>query len=176
MSHKRKAMTTEESIIRLKAKDPTAQGYIYRHYKNTMLSTIYKLTKNKELAEEILNDAFLRAFNKIHMFDSKGSFEGWLRRIVRRTALGTVKQECKRPVVVPIGEERPTRETVTGIIHCQYLRELILELPPKTAKAMNMFIEGYTHKEIGFKLDITEGTSKWHVSSGKALLKQMIEQ
>jgi RNA polymerase sigma-70 factor (ECF subfamily) len=169
-------MTTEEIVIRLKLQDPAAQRYVYEHNKSKMLKTVYKLLKDRELVEEVLNDGFVMAFKTISQFSNKGSFEGWLRRVIRSVALNALKVGCNRSVSVVLLEDPSTAEVANDLLQCQYLSELIAELPPRTAAAIRMYVDGYTHKEIGYELGITAVTSRWHISNGKSLLKKMIEQ
>jgi RNA polymerase sigma-70 factor (ECF subfamily) len=143
-----------------------------------MLSMVRRYISHSEQAEEVLQNGFLRAFKKMDTFAFQGSFEGWLRRIVFNAISDYVKQNTQyREKVVLAEKEQSINETAAGRLQYKELLKLVQGLPESTRNVFNMFvIEGFSHKEIAERLKISEGTSKWHVSEGRRLLKEKIEQ
>lgn len=144
------------------------------------MSVVRRYIDLPELAEEVLNNGFLRAFQKLSLYNFQGSFEGWLRKIVFHAVCDEVKGKDKQ-VHSHQTELKESHETVSEEIadrlEYKQLLELIQELPTSTRAVFNMYImEGLTHKEIGELLDISPGTSKWHLCEARKLLRMRIER
>lgn len=138
---------------------------------------IRRYTSDRDKAVDILNNGFLRAFRKIGDYSHTGSFEGWLRRIMIhaiadyfRGSQGQIKEHS-------VGEI-PEHSLYTADNNQLEYKELLMALqllPPTTRVVINLFIiEGYAHKEIAALLNISTGTSKWHVAEGKKILKEHV--
>ncbi len=157
----------------------TAQERLYKHFYPKMMSMVKRYTNYHQyhLAEEILNNGFLKVFQKIDSYGHKGSFEGWVRRIIYHSIFDFVRATTKYREKV-VFEEKEQAVSDLAIDKMQYddIMQLIQALPDHTRAVFNMYIiEGFSHKEIGEKLEISEGTSKWHVHEGRKILKEQIK-
>ncbi|GAA4470139.1 hypothetical protein GCM10023093_30780 [Nemorincola caseinilytica] len=133
-------------------------------------------------AEQLLNDGFLKVFTQIDNFKNTGSFEGWMRRIVVNTCLDylrstSLKEEMAMHVRAIPAEESDLSVTNVGLDNIEF-KELVLmiqTLPAMTRTVFNLFVfDGFNHKEIGAQLDISEGTSHWHLHQARNLLQKKI--
>ncbi|MBN1598739.1 MAG: RNA polymerase sigma factor [Bacteroidales bacterium] len=128
-------------------------------------------------AEDVLHEGFLKIFEKIYQFQSRGSFEGWIRRIMVNTALEKYRNQYK---VINIQDnikepEYDSFEDLTDNITAKELTEFIQALSPKYRIVFNLYaIEGYSHKEISEMLNISEGTSKSNLSRARAILQDKV--
>lgn len=127
---------------------------------------------------QVLNDGFLKVFKNIDVYDPfKASLYTWIRKIIINTALDFLR---KQPIVygsyISDMKEEPAIENSTiQKIDADELLSKIKQLPPATQLVFNLYtIEGFNHREIGEMLNISEGTSKWHVSEARKQLKQLI--
>ena len=134
-----------------------------------MMAVVRRYIDRDEQAEEVLNNGYLRAFQKIAQYTFQGSFEGWLRKIVFHAVSDYVKQNARynEKVVLAEKDEYVQKDHADRLYYNQLLK-LVHSLPDATRAVFNMYVmEGYSHKEIGKMLNISEGTSKWHLSEGR---------
>lgn len=129
-------------------------------------------------AEEVLNNGFLRAFQKIEQYTFQGSFEGWLRKIVFHAVSDYVKQNTRyNEKITLVEKDQLVHKDHADKLYYTQLLEMVQKLPDATRNVFNMYVmEGFSHKEIGKLLNISEGTSKWHLSEGRRILKDKIER
>lgn len=156
----------------------SAQERLYKLFYPRMMSTVRRYIDQEMQAEEVLNNGFLRAFQKIQQYTFQGSFEGWLRKIVFHAVSDYVKQNIRysEKVLLVEKDQYVPSDHADGLYYKQLL-ELVQSLPGATRAVFNMYVmEGFTHKEIGKMLGISEGTSKWHLSEGRRVLKDKIEK
>ncbi|MEI8278791.1 MAG: sigma-70 family RNA polymerase sigma factor [Bacteroidota bacterium] len=155
-----------------------AQEKLYKLFYPRMMSTVRRYIDDDMQAEEILNNGFLRAFQKIEQYTFQGSFEGWLRKIVFHAVSDYVKQNVRySEKVVMIEKDEFVHKDHADKLYYDQLLKLVHELPGATRAVFNMYVmEGFSHKEIGKMLNISEGTSKWHLSEGRRALKEKIER
>jgi RNA polymerase sigma-70 factor (ECF subfamily) len=141
-----------------------------------MLAVIKRSFSDQDAAISILNNGFLRAFKKIDQYDGRGSFEGWLRRIITNAVADYFREHEAELTIKKIEINENLREQHTkDPMAYKDLLQILQHLPPATRLVINLFIiEGYAHKEIAEMLGISTGTSKWHVSEGKRLLKTLL--
>lgn len=129
-------------------------------------------------AEDNLHDSFMTIFSKIDQFKSKGSFEGWMKRITINTVLQKYRKEAYLSVVTENHEEAET-ESVSGYIDVNIatLLRYIQELPQKYRLTFNLYVlDGFTHNEIGEMLGTSPGTSKSNLARARMILKEKIER
>jgi len=171
-------MSLEKLILQCANNEPKAQEEIYRLYSGKLFSLCLKYSRNKQEAEDNLQDGFITIFNKINQFKHKGSFEGWMKRIVINTAL----QKYRQKNVLNIVHEETIPEEVNieveeETISLDYLLGLIQLLPNQYRLVFNLYVlDGYSHKEVAKALKISEGTSKSNLSRARNILKRKIEQ
>ncbi len=154
-----------------------AQEKMYRLFYGRMMAVVRRYIDQSEQAEEVLNNGFLRAFQKVGQYTFQGSFEGWLRKIVFHSVSDYVKQhERYNDTIVLADKDEYIPSDHGDRLYYNQLVELIQALPGATRAVFNMAVmEGLSHKEISKVLGISEGTSKWHLSEGRKQLKAKIE-
>ena len=156
----------------------SAQEKLYRLFYPKMMALVKRYIDHEMQAEEIMNNGFLRAFQKVKQYNFQGSFEGWLRKIVFHAVADYVKQNTRYTdkIVLAEKDEYVHKDHADKLYYDQLLK-LVQALPDATRTVFNMYVmEGFTHKEIGNMLGISEGTSKWHLSEGRRVLKEKIEK
>ena len=155
------------------------QEELYRRFSPRMYAVCLRYAGNSEEAEDILQEGFIKIFKKLGSFRSEGSFEGWIRRIFVNTAIEHFRR--KRYLQPVTEKEENTLEgsylSVLDNLAERDILELIQQLSPGYRTVFNMYVvEGYTHKEIGDMLGISEGTSKSQLSRAKVILQQMLKK
>jgi RNA polymerase sigma-70 factor (ECF subfamily) len=146
------------------------------HYSFAM-SIAMRYASDTQDAADILSHAFVKMFRSIESFDdSKGNFHGWLKRIVINEALDHIKQRSRfSNQELSVADEPLIQNETIARSDAAEIMEMIRQLPPATHAVFVMFaIDGYTHKEIASKLNISEGTSKWHLSEARKTLQHRL--
>lgn len=156
-----------------------AQERLYKAFYPKMMSMVKRYTNIHQyhLAEEILNNGFLKVFQKIDSFKFEGSFEGWVRRVIYHSIFDYVRQNMKyNEKVVFVEKDEIINTDLASNMHYEELMKLIQQLPDNTRAVFNMYVmEGMSHKEISQEIDISEGTSKWHLFEARKILKNKVE-
>jgi RNA polymerase sigma-70 factor (ECF subfamily) len=169
-----------DNIIRgCQQSDSRAQKELFDLFGKKMFGVCLRYGGNRSEAQDILQEGFLKIYEKIHQFEFKGSFEGWMRRIFVNTALERFRSQYK---IINIQDgwreiNDDGYEHITSNITADELLAIIQELSPKYRVVFNMYaIEGYSHKEISDMLGITEGTSKSNLSRARVILQDKVKQ
>lgn len=137
---------------------------------------VFKYSRNRQEAEDNLHDGFITIFKKIDQFKHKGSFEGWMKRIVINTTLEKYRKEKVFHLVQEEIEEEVSVEVEENNINIDILLEIIQELPTRYRLVFNLYVlDGFSHKEIAEMLNISEGTSKSNLSRARLILKNKLE-
>jgi len=169
----------QELIQQCKQENLQAQSKIYQLFAGKLFALSLKYSRNKSDAEDVLQDSFITIFKKIHQFKNKGSFEGWLKRIVVNTALLKYREKSPLQLVTDTQNIEYKEEVVLELdntISIDFLLELIQQLPDRYRLVFNLYVlDNYSHKEIAEMLGISEGTSKSNLSRARMILKQKIE-
>ncbi len=155
-----------------------AQEKLYHLFYPRMMALVRRYIDQETQAEEVMNNGYLRAFQKIGQYNFQGSFEGWLRKIIFHAVADYVKQNSRySSKVVLVEKDEYVHKDHADKLYYDQLLKLVHALPEATRNVFNMYVmEGFTHREIGNLLGISEGTSKWHLSEGRRLLKDTIEK
>lgn len=157
-----------------------SQEKLYKRFYPKMMSMVKRYTNiyQYHLAEEILNNGFLKVFQKIDSYKFEGSFEGWVRRVIYHSIFDYVRQNMKyNEKVVFVEKDQLIDHDLTSNLNYKELLKLIQELPDNTRAVFNMYVmEGLSHREISESIGMSEGTSKWHLFEARRLLKIKIEQ
>jgi RNA polymerase sigma-70 factor (ECF subfamily) len=155
------------------------QEQLYRRFFPTMIQMCMRYASDRDEAMLIVNNGFLRVFQKIDTFAFKGSLEGWIRRLVFHSLSDHYKKQPKN-VHFLVWEEWDSRDTHNTALPALYLEDLlgmVDQLPPATKDVFCLYaIDGYTHAEIAQRLGMSEGTSKWHLNAARKRLKDLIAQ
>ena len=169
-------MSLHQLIINCKKRDIKSQSEIYQLYAGKLFALCLKYSKTKQGAEDNLQDAFITIFNKIDQYKFKGSFEGWMKRIVINTSLQTYREKNILNLVEENYPEEVEVEITEDNLSLDYLLKIIQELPERYRMVFNLYVlDGYSHKEISGMLNIAEGTSKSNLSRARLILKEKIE-
>ena len=176
---KGKKTYTEKEIINGCARNERLfQEILYKQYFGKMMSICLRHTHDKENALLIVNDGFLKVFKNIEKYSFQGSFEGWIRKIVFRCISDYFRKESKHlKAIVFMEQDDIIEDTALSKLYFDELIDLVYELPIATSEVFLLYaIEGYKHREIGERLNISEGTSKWHLSNARKLLKEKLKK
>jgi len=170
---------TEEAILQgCLNNDASAQRELYNKYSSKMLAVCYRFAHNREDAEDMLQEGFIKVFTKIFSFEGRGSFEGWIRRIVVHTCINILKRNKKFNESVDLIHATSAlvrEEAVPSIIQAKQIVECIRLLPIGYRTVLNLYaIEGYSHREISVMLDIEESTSRSQFTRAKTMLEEIL--
>jgi RNA polymerase sigma-70 factor (ECF subfamily) len=160
-------------------KDPRAQRKLYEHFSGQMFGVCLRYSGSSEDAQDILHEGFLKIFEKIKQYKFKGSFEGWVRKIMVNTALEKFRNQYKVISIEDNVFEYDTRgsEDMTDNMTAKELLAFIQDLSPQYRTVFNLYaIEGYSHKEISELLNISEGTSKSNLSRARIILQEKVKK
>lgn len=154
--------------------DRRAQELLYRRFFPEMLRMCLRYTRDEDVAIEIVNNGFLRVFKKIHTFAFKGSLEGWVRRLVYHSVADYFRDNARYLHFLVLEEyDKSVADTTADPFVEEDILNAVRALPPMAQEVFRLFaIEGYSHAEIAESLNITEGTSKWHLSNARQKLRE----
>lgn len=179
-------MTEQTILVGCLNNDPSAQRELYNRYSPKMLSVCYRFGNNREDAEDMLQEGFIKIFTQIHTFQNKGAFEGWIRRIIVHTCINFLKKNKKFSNSIDLDQAdylEAKEETMPSVMQARQIIECIRLLPVGYKTVLNLYaLEGYSHKEIAEMLDIEESTSRSQYTRAKVMLegilikKRIIEQ
>jgi len=160
--------------------DRTAQEALYKLFHADMLRVCLNYLPNKELAKEAFNHGFLKVFQSIQNFDEKkGDLGGWIRKIMIHTSIDICRSELTFNKTLFLDKDDDEFFISPEVLEKLYFEDLlqhIRTLPYATQTVFNLsVIDGYSHKEIGEQLNISEGTSRWHLSDAKRQLRQLLK-
>lgn len=152
-----------------------AQQLIYSKFSSKMLSVCRQYIKDVQLAEDVMITSFMKVFTNLRRFENKGSFEGWIRRIMVNECISYLRVQKK---IKFVEDENYTEESFNGIesqLSTDQIQFLIDGLPDGYKMVFNLYaIEGYKHNEIATMLGINEGTSKSQLSHARKMLQKQI--
>ena len=153
-----------------------SQQELYHLFFPKMIAMCLRYTKDEDKAMIIVNDGFLKVFKNIKKFEFRGSFEGWVRRLVFNCISDHFRKENKYLKMMVFEEqEKNSDEVALDRLFYDDLIDLVNRLPGNNHKVFHLYaIEGFSHREIAEQLMISEGTSKWHLSEARKKLKKMI--
>ena len=169
-------MSLDQLIIKCKKNNRHAQGELYNRYATQLFTLCLKYSKSYAESEDNLQDAFVTIFKKIKQYNNKGSFEGWMKRIVINTAL----QRYRKSSVLDVIKDDTIAEEAVEIevehVSLEFLLEIIQQLPDKYRLVFNLYVlDQFSHKEIAEMLNISVGTSKSNLSRARHILKEKLE-
>lgn len=173
-------MTIKELIKGCQKEDIKCQKELYDRFAPKMLVVCSRYARHQMEAEDILQEGFIKIFDHIQQFKNKGSFEGWIRRIMINTALKNYKKSSYQKEKIGLEDydvEIDYPDAVSRISEKELLK-MLESLPDGYRVVFNLYaIEGFSHKEIGEKLGINESTSRSQlVKARKALQMKIMQQ
>ena len=171
-------MTEEIMLTGCLNNNAAAQQALYVFFSPRMLGVCYRFAKNREDAEDMLQEGFIKIFFQIHQYRNEGALEGWIRRIVVHTCINILKKNKKFSDSVDITYANGIgirEENIPAILQAKQVVEYIRMLPVGYRTVLNLYaIEGYSHREIGNMLDIEESTSRSQYTRAKAMLEDIL--
>jgi RNA polymerase sigma-70 factor (ECF subfamily) len=161
-----------------------AQYELYKKFASSMLAGCFRYARNRNEAEDLLQEGFLKVFQKISSFRREGSFEGWVKRIMINNALNEIKKNRRTPFLEDIDVINETQivdqNAPTGSLDpvpADVLLEMIRTLPEGYRIVFTLYvIEEFSHKEIANELNISENTSKTQLLKARRVLKNKLNE
>jgi len=168
-----------KTVLGCQEGNPVAQRDLYDMFKTKMFGICLRYAGNFHDAEDIMQEGFVKVFEKIHQFGFKGAFEGWIRKIMVNTALEKYRIHFQAVSLQDnVSEaEQGLEIEMTSNIEVKELLNIIQDLTPRYRLVFNLYaLEGYSHKEISKMLHITEGTSKSNLSRARVILQERVNK
>ena len=170
-------MGLKKLINKCKQKDNKAQSEIYQLYAGKLFALCLKYSRNYQEAQDNLQNGFITIFNKIEQYNFKGSFEGWLKRIVINTALQTYREKDVLNLITEEVTDEVEIEVDEEQVSLEFLLKLIQELPNRYRLVFNLYVlDEYSHREIANMLGISEGTSKSNLARARYILQEKVKK
>ncbi len=160
---------------------PRAQRLLFKHFYSPMFRLCMRYADSTDEAEDMLNEGFLKVFSNLHKYENTGSFESWMKRVMVNAALDYRRKYSPKAEMTDL--EDVAESDVLGFdvnnaiasMTSESIMSRIQKLPPMTRTVFNMFVfDGFSHAEIASQLNISEGTSAWHVNAARTRLKNEI--
>lgn len=170
---------TEEALLQgCLQNNAAAQKALYDKYSAKMLVVCYRYAHNREDAEDMLQEGFIKVFSQIHSFEGRGALEGWIRRIMVHTCINILKKNKRFNESVDLihaSALQVREESIPSIIQAKEVVECIRMLPIGYRTVLNLYaIEGFSHREIATILDVEESTSRSQYTRAKAMLEDIL--
>ncbi|MBT8300080.1 MAG: sigma-70 family RNA polymerase sigma factor [Maribacter sp.] len=167
-------------VEQCKANDRKAQMRLYKQYCEGMFCVAMRYVQNSDDAEDVIQESFINAFQRIHQFKGEVTFGAWLKRIVINKSIDFLKAKKQRLVALDENYLQLAEDddwTVENDITIDQVKLAIDQLPEKYRYVVMMFlIEGFDHKEISQVLKLTETTSRTRLLRGKSYLKELLKE
>ncbi len=160
--------------------DRRMQEELYRRFAPRMYAVCLRYANNTDDAQDLLQEGFIKVYRNLHRFRGEGSFEGWIRRVFVNTSIEHFRKKSTRMSMVTDKEDQAIEDAdITALDNLaeKDIIKIIQELSPGYRAVFNLYVvEGYSHKEIGDMLGISEGTSKSQLARAKSVLQKKITQ
>lgn len=172
-------LTDEQLVKKCLENDTLAHKQLFDFYSKRMMGVCLRYSKDIEEAQEVLQIGFIKVFEKISLYNGKGSLEGWIRKVIVNTALDYIRKNKKflENVEMDKVDYQLENDVISGYesLKLQDLLQIIQAMPTGFRTVFNLFaIEGYSHKEIADRLNISVSTSKSQYSRARAYLQKII--
>ena len=172
-------MNQKELIAGCIRGDRQCQMELFRQFSGKLLAVCVRYTRHRMEAEDVLQDAFIKIFKNLEKFEGKGSFEGWMRRIVVNTALKNYNKSSyqREKIGLEDYQESALDPDVIASLHEEEILKVVGQLPEGYKAVFNLYvIEGFSHKEIAEQLEIQESTSRSQLVKARKMLQSKIAQ
>ncbi|MEA2105950.1 MAG: sigma-70 family RNA polymerase sigma factor [Bacteroidota bacterium] len=172
---------SEEEILKGCRKNKRQyQEMLYRKYAKKMYGICLSYAGDRAMAQDMLQESFIKIYNRIKDFKQEGSLEGWIRKIVTHTAIDLLRQQKRTQNFISDNEEineGSYESDALQNLQTENVLNQVSRLPEGARLVFNLYVlEGYTHKEIAVKLNITEGTSKSQFNRARKLLMSWLNK
>jgi RNA polymerase sigma factor (sigma-70 family) len=181
LSEKSNYTISESDLIKgCIAGDRRMQEELYRRFAPKMYAVCLRYANNADDAQDLLQEGFIKVYRNLHRFRAEGSFEGWIRRVFVNTSIEHFRKKSTKLAMVTDKEENTIEDADITALHKLAEKDIIniiQELSPGYRTVFNLYVvEGYSHKEIGELMGISEGTSKSQLARAKGVLQKKISQ
>jgi RNA polymerase sigma-70 factor (ECF subfamily) len=159
--------------------DRCAQEELYNLYARKMMGLCLRYVGDRETARDLLQDGFIKVFTTMHLYSGTGTFESWVRMVFINCLIAYVRKKDVLRDSVDLGgiNEWAEEETAVAKLSAERIFELVQQLPSGFRSVFNLYaVEGYSHREIGKMLDITESTSRSQYTRARQWLQAQIKQ
>jgi len=165
-------------------KDRASQEKLFKHFYSRMLVVCMRYTSDRDTAEELLQNGFIKVFEKLDKYEDTGSFEGWVKRIMVNTCIDFYRKSKKDPVQIDEDESFKVFDENTSEfdlvdfeeLNTQTIMNAISELSPAYRNVFNLYVlENLSHKDIAERLGISEGTSKSNLAKARFNLQKALK-
>ncbi len=167
-------------VERCKAQDRKAQLALYKQYCEGMFCVAMRFVNNRDDAEDVLQEAFIKAFQKIHQFKGDVTFGAWLKRIVINKSIDFLKKKKERAVEIQENTLQIVEDqdwTVAPEVSMEDVKKAMRKLPEKYQYVLQLFLlEGYDHEEIAAILGLSNTASRTRLLRGKGYLRALLTQ
>lgn len=159
------------------------QKILYEQYFPFLMGVCYRYVPDMNEARFLVNEGFFKILTRLEKYDTHIPFEVWIRRVMVNTVIDHFRKNAKRKQMVVLQDEIKQNNAASDMnyaeaeVEAEHLQLMLQQVPEVSRRVFNLFaIDGYSHKEIAALLQITEGTSKWHVSSARQVLRGLLKQ
>lgn len=156
------------------------QEELYKRFSGKMYAVCLRYANNADDAEDLLQEGFIKVYRNLHRFRAEGSFEGWIRRVFVNSSIEHFRKKSLQLSRVSDKEEGTIEDADVSALDNlaeKDIIKLIQELSPGYRTVFNLYvIEGYSHKEIGEQLGISEGTSKSQLARARSILQKKVSE
>ena len=171
-------MTEEQMLQGCLKNNASTQEALYNRFSPRMLGVCYRFARNREDAEDMMQEGFIKVFSQIHQFRGQGALEGWIRRIIVHTCINILKKNKKFSDSVDLFHASTlhlNENNIPSLLQAKQVVECIRLLPLGYKTVLNLYaIEGYSHREIASILDIEESTSRSQYTRAKSMLEDIL--
>lgn len=176
---------TTELIHSCREDDRKAINALYEYCFHLLMPVCFRYNKNEEDARAAYNNGFIKILKGLEKLDGEVNYNAWFRRIMVNSLIDEYRKNKKyNDRISRSDDEREldffsvgTQNDAESNLGCENIVAMITELPETTATVFNMYvIDGYSHKEIGEILGMSDGTSKWHLSTARKMLREKLEK
>lgn len=161
------------------ADDRSSQELLYGRFARRMYAVCMRYARHEEEAQDLLQEGFIRVFEKLASFRTEGSLEGWIRRIMVHTAINHFRRKSQQNERIGMHHipEVPVASTAVNKLGEQELLALVAGLPDGYRHVFNLYaIEGYDHAEIATMLGCGESTSRSQLAKARRMLQQRLHE
>ncbi|MEP7256997.1 MAG: sigma-70 family RNA polymerase sigma factor [Flavitalea sp.] len=160
--------------------DRIMQEELYNRFSPKMYAVCLRYSNNSDDAQDLLQEGFIKVYRNLHRFRAEGSFEGWIRRVFVNSSIEHFRKKSIKLANVSEKEEANIEDADISALDTLAEKDiinLIQELSPGYRTVFNLYVvEGYSHKEIGEQLGISEGTSKSQLARARGILQKKVTQ
>jgi len=165
--------------------DRRAEFQLYKSCFALLMGVCLRYRNSEDEAAEMLNVGFLKILKNLKKYPTHIPFNVWIRKVMINTLIDDFRKNRKVRELIEYTDfsqdekykDYTDYDRADKLFDVEQLELLIRKLPPISQKVFNLFaIDGYRHKEIAAMLGISEGTSKWHLSSARKKLQEMMQE